>query len=110
MPAPETDVERVRRYCDTENRLGHTDQLRIEFELDNNTVTLFEHRAPWDGRSEEWMREDFARLRWSPSNGNWTLYWLDRNFKWHKYSRIGPGSMQAALREVDLDPTYVFKG
>jgi hypothetical protein len=74
MAAPDNDVEQVRRFCEAENRHGHTDQLRIEFELDNNTITIFGYRAPWDGRSTEWMREDFARIRWSPTNGKWALY------------------------------------
>jgi Protein of unknown function (DUF3024) len=110
MAAPETDVERVRRYCKQQNFHDHTDQLRIDFELDNNTVTLYEDRPAWDGSPGERMREEFARMRWSPSNGAWTLYCLDSNLKWHKYQGINPGSMQSLLREVDEDPTFIFKG
>lgn len=110
MGAPENDVERVRRFCDAENQHEHTDELRVEFELDNNTITLYESRSPWDGRSTERMRENFARLRWSPTNGNWKLFCLDRNLKWRTYSNIGPGSMTRLLREIDEDPTFIFKG
>lgn len=110
MVAPETDVERVRRFCSKENNHEHVAELRVDFELDNNTITLFEDRPRWDGPPTERMREDFARMRWSPSNGNWTLFCLDRNLKWHKYPEIGPGSMQRLLKEIDEDPICIFKG
>jgi hypothetical protein len=110
MVVPDTDIARVRRHCEAQNRHDHTDSLRIDFEVLGNDIVLFEDRAPWNGKSTERMREDFAKMRWSPSNRHWTLYCMDGNLKWHKYSEIGPGPIQTLLDEVDDDPTCIFKG
>ena len=41
----------------------------------------------------------------------WTLYWLDRNSKFHIYERIKPSKyIETLLKEVNSDPTGIFWG
>lgn len=41
----------------------------------------------------------------------WTLYYADRNSKWHLYYEIEPSAdFDDLLREVDEDPTGIFWG
>jgi len=41
----------------------------------------------------------------------WTLYWRDRNQRWHKYDLIAPSpDILTLLDEVDRDPTCIFWG
>jgi len=50
-------------------------------------------------------------VRWSVSRREWTLYWRDRNQRWHRYDSAAPTSAIAALLEaMDRDPTGIFWG
>jgi hypothetical protein len=52
-----------------------------------------------------------ARLRYNGQRGEWTLYWPDRNARWHRYDRIAPSSDVATLlAEIESDPTAIFWG
>ena len=110
MAVPEFDVAKIKRYCDKDNTTPHSDKLRIDFEVDGNVVTLFELRAPYDGASTEWMREDFAQFRWSPSNKLWSLYCMRGDLRWHRYKDLDPGPVDELIAEIDEDPTNIFKG
>jgi hypothetical protein len=50
-------------------------------------------------------------LRYTAARGEWTLYWRDRNARWHRYDRIEPsGDIATLLQEIDSDPTCIFRG
>jgi hypothetical protein len=52
-----------------------------------------------------------ARLRYTAKSGVWTLYWNDRNGRWHRYDLIEPTpDIRVLLDEVDRDPTCIFWG
>jgi hypothetical protein len=41
----------------------------------------------------------------------WTLYFRDRNLRFHRYDLAAPsGSVAELLAEVDADPTGIFWG
>jgi hypothetical protein len=40
----------------------------------------------------------------------WTLYYADRNSKWHRYDIEPSADFDDLLREVDEDPTAIFWG
>jgi hypothetical protein len=41
----------------------------------------------------------------------WTLYWPDRNSRWHLYPDTQPtAEIEWLLREIDLDPHCAFWG
>jgi DUF3024 family protein len=52
-----------------------------------------------------------AQLRYDPTALAWTLYWADRNSRWHPYDDLEPTKdLDAVLREIDEDPTCIFFG
>ncbi|HEY4753084.1 MAG TPA: DUF3024 domain-containing protein, partial [Candidatus Limnocylindrales bacterium] len=87
------------------------DQIRIEVEVDGVAVTIVERRAPWSpSLGPEWSRLPVARLRFSPTNGQWTLFWFDRNRPAHRYPGAPSNTLDDLLRLVDQDSTAIFWG
>ena len=53
-----------------------------------------------------WTRFPIARLRYTQSKKIWTLYWRDRNLKFHLYEAAAPTqTIDELLDEIDTDPT-----
>src|SRR6266511_5341653 len=68
---PETDVARVRRYCQRRVPPHARDQVRLETVVRGSAITIIERRAPWrDDFGPEWSRLKVAQLRYDP--GAWT--------------------------------------
>ncbi len=44
---PETDIARVRRYCQRRVPPQARDQVRLETEVRGSAITIIERRAPW---------------------------------------------------------------
>jgi len=112
---PESDVFRIRRWVSHKNSEipGHVrNKIRYELDVDSRTATILECRPPWDLESgPEWTRMPVARLRYTIKRAEWTLYYQDRNLKFHVYDRIAPSSFVGRLLdEVDADPTAIFWG
>jgi Protein of unknown function (DUF3024) len=54
----------------------------MEAVVDRHAVTLVERPALWRPEYRpEWTSSPVARLRWSVSRHEWTLYWRDRNHR-----------------------------
>ncbi len=86
-------------------------QVRLSYKFRGDTVTLFEHRAPWMKGDTEWSSMPIAQIRFNQSAGLWTLYCADRNDKWHMYTEIdSTKDFDAILAEIDEDPTHIFWG
>lgn len=112
---PEPDVARVRRWvADRNERLPEEarGQIRYELDVDSRSVTVQECRAPWKPEyGPEWTRFPIARLRYTKARKEWSIYWRDRNLNFHLYDFFEPtASIQAALDEIDRDPTSIFWG
>ena len=112
MPIPETDLARVKHFCGQRVPAEALHQVRLEVELGPGAITIVERRAPWrSGYGAEWTRLPIARFRYSATTKLWTLYWRDRNLRFHVYDRVAPNrSVEALLAEVDRDPTRIFWG
>ena len=109
---PETDIARVQRWCDLRVPERARHQVRIECEVGTRHLTVVERRVPWrDDYGPEWTRAPIARLRYTKVTGSWTLYWRDRNLRFHEYDRITPSAMvDDLLTEIDGDPACIFWG
>lgn len=112
---PELDQHRITRWVNARNAsLPDAVRAEIRYELDvtATTVTILECRPPWPADSgPEWTRFPIARLRYAKTGRRWSLYWRDRNLRFHLYEHV-PASSNVAdlLAEVDRDPTSIFWG
>jgi hypothetical protein len=109
---PPLDIAAVIAYCEQRVPPHALYQVRMEAVVDRHAVTLVERRAPWRPEfGPEWTRSPVARLRWSVSRREWTLFWRDRNHRWHRYKYTAPTTEIARLlEEIDRDPTGIFWG
>lgn len=75
-------------------------------------LTIVECRPPWQAElSPDWTRLPVARLRFTKSTRLWSLYWRDRNLKFHAYEPVpAAASIEDLLTEIDRDPTALFWG
>jgi hypothetical protein len=129
---PSLEVARVQRWCAARvpDRARH--QVRVECELAARHLTIVERRAPWrDGTGQDrtgldwtgldwtgldwtgldWTSFPIARLRYVKGTQAWTLYWRDRNLRFHVYDRLPPSPhVDDLLVEIDRDPTAIFWG
>jgi hypothetical protein len=63
----------------------------------------------WTGL--DWTSFPIARLRYVKGTQAWTLYWRDRNLRFHVYDRLPPSPhVDDLLVEIDRDPTAIFWG
>jgi Protein of unknown function (DUF3024) len=113
MPTfPPLDVAAVVAYCEQRVPPHALHQVRMEAVVDGRAVTLVERRAPWRPEfGPEWTTSPVARLRWTASRGEWSLFWRDRNHRWHRYAYTEPTrEIAKLLDEIDRDPTGIFWG
>ncbi len=112
MPLPELEGRRVKRIIDRWNErvppharpeLWYTQRSR------GNTVTLVENR-PYFLDATQTTEHPFARFKYDPSSGKWSLWCRDRNQRWHPYPDFQAVTLEAAVAEVERDPTGIFLG
>jgi hypothetical protein len=111
VPAvPELDLVRIRRFCDSRVPAPLRHEARVEADVRGKSVTIFDCRPPWHPNLTDWSRVRVAQLRYSPTSNLWSLYWADRNGRWHRYDDLDPGTVDDILDEINLDPTGIFWG
>jgi len=87
------------------------DKFRLSYTFRGNSVTIWEHRAPWTKTLPEWSVLSVAQLRYNPKYQTWMLYWRDRNEKWHEDENLAPvKNLDLILAELDRDPTGIYWG
>ena len=75
------------------------------------SVTIFDCRPRWHANLSDWSRTPVAQPRYDPDSHLWTLYWADRNSRWHYYDMVEPTPQpNELLTEIDEDPTGIFWG
>jgi hypothetical protein len=88
---PELDVARVQRWCTGQVPEHVRDEIRVECDVAPRHLTICECLPPWrDDFGPDWTRFPIARLHYTKSSGLWTLYWRDRNLKYHRYDPLDP--------------------
>lgn len=112
---PEVDLARIQRWVDARNaNLPERAQGLIRYDLDvtDRTATILECRPPWrPDFGPEWTRHPLARLRYTKTRVEWSLYWCDRNLKFHEYDLVPPTFLvDELMAEIDRDPTSIFWG
>ncbi len=106
------DVVRVQRWCRGRVPEHVRDQVRVEVDVADRHLTIVECRPPWRADfGPEWTRRPIARMRYTKSARVWSLFWPDRNQRFHAYDLAAPtASLDDLLAEVDRDPTAIFWG
>ena len=109
---PDLDVARVQRWCAERVPERARHQVRVDCEVADRRLTIVERRAPWhEDAGPDWTRTPIARLHYTTTTGTWSLYWRDRNLRFHEYDRITPSStVLDLLAELERDPTAIFWG
>jgi hypothetical protein len=109
---PELDVARIQRWCEQRVPEHARHQVRVECDISTSHLTIVECRPPWRQDADgEWTRLPIARLRYNQAAATWTLYWRDRNLRFHVYNHLEPSTDVASLlHEIDRDPTSTFWG
>jgi hypothetical protein len=111
MAVRETDLARIQRFCEERTPLEFRDRMRLEAAARGNSVTITDHEPLFGGAAGEWMSRPIAQLRYQPQSRRWTLYWADRNDRWHPYEQLRPTvDLRRVLAEIEADPTCIFFG
>jgi nucleoid-associated protein YejK len=113
MAIPELEKERairaLRRFCDkVPVEIRH--QLLHDFRFVRSDIELFERRPHYLERHRH-VEHVVAKFRYNAKRGSWTLFWSDRNLRWHAYDGLEDRrDFLELLREVENDPTCIFFG
>ncbi len=102
---PALDVARVQRWCAARVPEQARHQVRVECDEAPQHLTIIERRAPWpEDSAAEWTRHPIARLHYTSTTTSWSLYWCDRNLRFHPYDRAAPSpTVEELLSEIDRD-------
>jgi len=105
-------LEQVEAFCQSGVPAAARDEVRLEYRVRGNAITIVERRPPWHpGLGPEWTSMKIAQLRYDPDPDAWLLYCCDRNERWFPYFDTDPSSDVAPLlAEIDADPTGIFWG
>jgi hypothetical protein len=108
--ALEAAAERLTQWCEARVPERERHQVRLEVKRRGKSLTIVERRPPWPTGTGEWTSMPIGQFRLDPSGG-WTLWWADRNSRWHEYDDVrASAGFEELLTEVDQDPTAVFWG
>lgn len=100
----------VGAMCRRRSPREFADQLRVVYDVDGHSVTIYEERPAWDDPSE-WLHSPAARLRFFRSRGEWRLYWMRADMKWHAYDPDEmPADLASLVAVVDEDKYCAFFG
>ncbi len=109
---PELDANRVRKWATDHTPVEYRLEMRVEVDETPRALTIFECRPPWDDLTgAEWTRAPIARLSYVKMRTEWTLFWVDRNDRFHRYPECGATRyVSDLLAEIEADPTCIFWG
>jgi hypothetical protein len=109
---PKRDVAIVEQWCRDRTPDHLTDQIRVECDVADRHLTILDCRPPWrEDMGSEWTRFPIARLHFTKARQEWTLYWRDRNLRFHRFDQAKPArDVRRLLAEIDRDATAIFWG
>ncbi|MBA4422858.1 MAG: hypothetical protein C0390_07105 [Syntrophus sp. (in: bacteria)] len=97
-------------YCERRIPIGVRDKVRLIFKIIRDKVTLIETR-PYFRDPSIWTKNPVAQFRLDENTHMWTLYYIDRNSRWHLYDIIKPSAdFEDMLKALDRDSTGIFWG
>jgi len=114
MALSEFEKKRVEKllnaYCESRISPALRDQIRVEYRIRGDEVSLFESRPPWRGEGE-WISVKVARFKKDHETHTWHLFWADRNSQWRSYEPLPQHrDIEKLLQEVERNETGAFWG
>ena len=105
-------TKKVEAFCETRIPAHVRDEIRLEYGVRGNAITIVERRPPWLAElGPDWTSMKIAQLRYDPDDRMWTLYCCDRNERWFLYLDTEPSlDVSPLLAEIHADPTGIFWG
>jgi hypothetical protein len=99
-------------FCEERVPLRVRDEVRLEYSVRGDTLTLVERRVAWRPKShdEPWTTQPIAQFRFDSKVRLWTLFWPDRDGHWHRDDAPPANGVGALLDVVDRDPTGIYWG
>jgi len=86
------------------------DELSLQYRIKGHDVEVFERRPAW-GRRGGQAETPVAKLKFVRTTGEWRLYWMRRDLKWHRYeTTLSRGDLPRLVKEIDEDPHGCFFG
>ncbi len=86
------------------------DEVRLTYGITGNQVTVTEGRSD-PSLPQGWTVDPIAQLRFNPDSTCWTIYFADRNSKWHRYEPAKPNrDFEQLVGVIDADLSGVFWG
>lgn len=86
-------------------------QVDYDYEVDSQSVTIFEVRPLWRGQPGEITRRPFAKFRYVKSSELWLIYWMRQTGKWASYEPASAAcGLEEALDIMELDNYGCFFG
>jgi hypothetical protein len=97
-------------FCEKRIPNEHRDKIRLSYRFRGNSVTLIDSRPDMFDK-DKWLDLSIAQFRYDSADEKWTLYFADRNDKWHMYMDCDSSKdLQDLIDEVNEDPTGIFFG
>lgn len=114
MALPELLKKRAEKllgeYCRTRVPSWLKEEMRLDFVIDGDSVTIFQERRRCQG-SCEWFRFPMAQFRYTESLNQWTLHHYDQDQQWRLYLHANPNlDLGKLIQAVDDDPMGFFWG
>ena len=98
------------RYCERLCPPAFERQVRLDFDIEGNSSTLYELK-PIFGIASMFRRVEVARCRYRPRDGSWRLdYRPTQATRWQAYPGGTSRAFVVLLTEVDADPRGLFWG
>jgi hypothetical protein len=100
----------VGTFCQRRSPPQFKNELRVVYEVQGHSVSIFEERPHWRSPGE-WTHTAVAKFRYVRSKGTWNLYWMRRDLKWHAYDpETSRRDLQTLVSVVDQDKYGAFFG
>jgi hypothetical protein len=114
MAFSEIELKRIDRsvgeFCRRHTHPQHAHELRFVYRIEGHAVSIYEERPPWRG-SGSWTSHGIARFRFYRSRGEWLLYWMRADLKWHRYEPApATPDLQTLVKVVEDDEYCAFLG
>ncbi|MDQ6993248.1 MAG: DUF3024 domain-containing protein [Mariprofundus sp.] len=114
MAFNELDLQRIKKhvggFCEKRSAPHLSNELRLDYEIENQAVTIFEVRPHWR-ETELLTQTEIARISFVRSKRVWKLYWLRGDMKWYSYEPLPSSTdLQNLVTEIDKDPMHCFFG